>query len=280
MKSILKYLTYIVACVLTIFAITTGILVLPVIGHYTRGTLYHFSRCISKLRVGHTKVTEKSPSVFKQSTNNLEQICTFLVGNASYLINLSYACIIFYLAALLPLIVNGKWELDTAYLLLSISIVYLLAFYLPKIDYPNIHLSFVGTPDTDFCDLHCRCLQVKHGDEYQIEINIANIGLLYYNNCSVWIYFPDGCIIKKSNQECYNNVNYRKALQIQKGDNSCLISPRDNDLSIAPFTSIRIPIIMQTTEDETVQETTKIHVSVTSESTWGMANGYLELQFS
>lgn len=280
MKGLLKYVVFVAAGAGTIVVIATTIMVWPGIGSYVRSTLYHLSRCRPKLRVGHTKVTAQSPSVSNQSTNNMEQICTFLVGNASYLINLSYACIVFYLAGLLPLIIKGKWELDTAYLLLAISVVYLLAFHLPRMGYPNIHLSYVGTPDTDFCDLHCRCLQVKPGDEYQIEISIANVGLLYYKNCSVWLHFPSDCTILEDKHALYNTLSYRKTLNVQRGNNICLVSPKDNDLSIAPFTAIRIPIwvnIPQVTDGNT---TTSIHISVISESNWGMATGFLEFRIA
>jgi len=280
MKSLLKYAILIIATIGIIVVVATGIMVLPVLGSYVRRTIYHLSRCKPSFKIGHAKLTTQSPTVSGQTTNGIEPLCTFLVSNISYLINISYACIAFYLAGLLPFFIKGKWGLDTAYLLLAISAVYLLAFHLPRIEYPNIHLSYIGTPDTDFCDMHCTCLQVKDRDIFQIDMNIANVGLVYYKNCSIWIHFPDDCIIRESNNECYASLSYRKTIQVQRGNNICLISPRDNDLSIAPFTSIRIPIWVHMTEYKKVKEATTIHVSVTSESTWGMATDYLELRVS
>ena len=275
-----KFLIYPAVIVLTLLLTVSGIIVLPFVGDYVRETLFHLSRCRSPLSVGQAQRATESLAESNQSIDYIEQVSTFLVLHMNHLLVLSYACIGFFFAGALPFLIHGQWGLDTAYLILSISVLYLLAFQFPRIESPQVHLSYVGTAESDFCDQHCKYLELRKGKSCRIQLSIANVGLIYYKHCTVWICFPTDFTIHETGHKLYSTLSNRKAIRIQDHANICLISPRDNDLSVAPFATIQIPICVHVPQSFNTSRGIKLEVSVDSESTWGVTTNNLRLLIS
>lgn len=208
----LNLIIYSIGVVATLLFIAVGAFVLPVVGPALRRLVYSVSRCWAPNRLGQMRTLSAGANKDTDSTNACEQASTFIVKKMNYIINVSYVFLAFYLAGLLPYFIKDKWELDTAYILLAIAAVYLLAIHLPKMEKPHFHTSFVGTMDTAFCDKHCTCIMLSPGQTCPIEIRVANTGLIYYKDCTFWVKFPEGFTILPTDHEAYKKLQFQSVI--------------------------------------------------------------------
>ena len=266
---ITRIIRYIIGVPIIIIITAIGGFILPMIGPKMRGLVYSISRSTIENPINQSKLSVRKAIQIVPILGNLENPAYILAQNMNYIVYSSYVLFMFYIAGLIPFLIKDEWQLNTAYIVLALSVIYWIAFYLPKMEKPNIHVSYMGLPDTSLCNKHCDYIPIEAGKLNKICINIANVGLIYYKNCTLWVCFPEGFIILDQNDACYEALDYPKKFNIERNNRRCMFSPQDNDLSFAPFTSIYLPICVNIPNAIEASRPINLIVSASSESTWG-----------
>jgi hypothetical protein len=193
------------------------------------------------------------------------------------------------LTFLFPIAVGVLWfsNTDQGFLLnlLLIGVALLTASFveLPVLTKAHLFLSQIEDCLGEFkctykegisCKARERKLVMLPGEDRIVLFRLQNLSLHTLKNCVVWFVFPRNFEIQKVSKQ--STVDFGKPYSIQTRNNACMFN-LEPSLSISPNDCAVFPIKLKLIRNG--NDTDRITVQLSSESTWGTAEEHLKVDY-
>lgn len=157
------------------------------------------------------------------------------------------------------------------------------AVELPSLTKPHVFISVLSEDEKEITSLtECKEVEMqltaKVGVQRVIMFRAANLCMHTLKDCTFIFNFPKGYFsLLPFDDPAYEHLDFKKEFTIQKRNNACLFTPKNNFNTISPSDCLIFPIIVKPLISS--EKKLEVTVEVSSQSTWGSSQYGFPIKF-
>jgi hypothetical protein len=157
------------------------------------------------------------------------------------------------------------------------------AIEMPSLTKPHVFISVLSEYGKEITSLaECKevemQLTVKVDVQRVIMFRAANLCMHTLKDCTFIFNFPKGFFsLLPFDDPAYKDLDFKKEFTIQKRNDACLFTPKNNFTTMSPSDCLIFPVIVKPLKES--EEKFEITVEVSSQSTWGSSQYRFPIKF-